>query len=157
VAEFDNLIVLRTFSKWAGLAAVRVGYLIADPELIAKINTIKPPYNVNVLAQETAKAVLRNKKPFLASVEAIIEGRDWFVETLGQRSAWQVVPSQASCMLVRPRFSSPAEVAAELRRRGILVKVLTLPGLKPALRLSAAPVEVMKQVVVALDEISVDR
>lgn len=157
LTEFENLIVLRTFSKWAGLAAVRVGYMMADPRLITKINTIKPPYNVNLLAQETAKAVLKNKQPFLDSVQRLVQGRDWFVQTLSQRKAWQVIPSHASCIVVIPRFDSPEKVAASLRRQGILVKVLHVDDLEPALRLSAAPLEVMAKVMTCLEEIEVKK
>ena len=54
LAEFDNLVVMRTVSK-LGLAGIRLGYLAGRPEWVAQFNKVRPPYNVNVLTQAAAQ------------------------------------------------------------------------------------------------------
>ena len=152
--RFENLIILRTFSKWAGLAGVRIGYMVARPELIMQIMAIKPPYNVNTLAQQLALQVLERKAEFVQSIEQIKRGRDWFVAIVNQLPGWNAIPSQASCVTVLPAL--PAQkVAQELRRQGIVVKVMTLDNWsKQVLRISAGPVAAMQRVITALRSLS---
>lgn len=110
VRNWPNAIVLRTFSKWAGLAGLRVGYMIADPALVSLVQSIKQPYSVNSLAQFFALKVLQNPQPWLTSVEEVKQGRDWFVKNCSDQKNenyylenWKIVPSQASCITLIPR------------------------------------------------------
>src|SRR5258708_4998437 len=77
--EFDNLIVLRTFSKWAGIAGVRVGFLVARPQVIDAIRAIRPPYSVNTVAQVAALCVLEKEKEILPVIRELQASRDWFI------------------------------------------------------------------------------
>ena len=58
--EYRNLIILRSFSKWAGIAGLRVGYMVADEEIINTVFKVKQPYNVNVVAERAAILTLTN-------------------------------------------------------------------------------------------------
>lgn len=145
--QFENLIILRTFSKWAGLAGLRVGFVVAQPKIIGQILTIKAPYNVNFFAQELAQVVLIKKAEFMKSIAEINEGRDWFIKEASKIKDLRVVPSRASCITLIPLKRDAKEVAFALKQKGIFVKVLNLPGLENALRVSAGPKEVMEKTI----------
>ena len=69
-----RVVILRTFSKMASLAGLRVGYAVADPDCIALVNRIRQPFNVNTLAQVAALAALADESHVRRSVEAVREG-----------------------------------------------------------------------------------
>ena len=99
--QFDNLIILRTFSKAWGLAGIRLGVAIAAPEVIAVLNRIKPPYNVSALSQSAAIAAIRSQEP-LAYIDKSIEQRCYLEQQLeALEIVSQVVPSKANFLLVR--------------------------------------------------------
>ncbi|OLS03189.1 histidinol-phosphate transaminase [Tissierella creatinophila] len=74
--EFENLVVLRTFSKARGLAGIRLGYMIANKETIGYINRVKSPYNVNVLTQEMGLKALENDSITSNNIEIIKRERE---------------------------------------------------------------------------------
>ncbi|MEI3419907.1 MAG: aminotransferase class I/II-fold pyridoxal phosphate-dependent enzyme [Butyricimonas faecihominis] len=77
-----NVVVLQTLSKAWGLAGLRVGICMADPELVIYLNKVKPPYNIGSLTQRRALDVLRNEADFLEKVEAMKWGKKkgyWFL------------------------------------------------------------------------------
>ncbi len=78
-----NLIVLRTFSKWAGLAGLRVGYCLCNERLASLLLTIKQPYNVNVAGEAAAIASLQDAEYLLANVAKLKSERDRMLERLG--------------------------------------------------------------------------
>ncbi|KAJ1487307.1 pyridoxal phosphate-dependent transferase [Baffinella frigidus] len=71
LAEYPNLVVCRTFSKWAGLAGLRAGYALGDPALIERMLAIKQPYNVNVAAEAMARAALTHREKILVTVRSL--------------------------------------------------------------------------------------
>lgn len=74
--EFENLVVLRTFSKARGLAGIRLGYMIANKEIISYINRVKSPYNINVLTQEMGLKALENDSITSKNIEIIKKERE---------------------------------------------------------------------------------
>mgnify|MGYP002713196368 CR=1 FL=1 len=159
VQKWPNLIVLRTFSKWAGLAGVRVGYMVAQPEIIDLILAIRPPYSVNMFAQIFAAKIIDDPTKWLQSVDELKEGRDWFLNAASKSDTglknWKVVPSQASCVTLLPQRDVKdlaIKTAQELKKAGILVKVMTLNDMQ-VIRMSVAPVKIMNQVCKALKKI----
>lgn len=151
--KYDNLIVLRTFSKWAGLAGLRIGFVLARPDVIAQLQTIKAPYNVNVIAQTAALSVLRNKPSYMAVVKQLIEGREWFIQQMSTLPNWKVFPSEASCVTLFPQQVTAAEVVQRLRKVGIIVKAMSFPDTPEVIRISAAPLEQMKRVFSAVKKL----
>ena len=77
LSQYPNLVVLQTFSKAWGMAALRLGTAFASKEIVAVLNKIKPPYNINVLTQECALEALKNVSVKDKMVRLILDQRDW--------------------------------------------------------------------------------
>ena len=137
VADHPNLIVLRTFSKWAGLAGLRCGYGVLTPELAAYLMSIKQPYNVNIAARAAAIASLDDIPLLTENVQKVIQHRALLYEELSQFSALRPWPgSQTNFVLTQVVEGDAGEVAAALRKRGVLVRHFRLPGLDDKMRIS---------------------
>jgi histidinol-phosphate aminotransferase len=102
LSDFPNLVVLQTFSKAWGLAALRLGMTFASPEIIEFLNKIKPPYNINEVTQELAIQALDNIKRKNDMVEAILQEREKLAVELSKISCiLKVYPSNANFILVK--------------------------------------------------------
>lgn len=123
-----NLIVLRTLSK-IGLAALRVGILLASPGLVRELNKVRLPYNVSCFSQLAAEIVLRDPGYIEEQVRVLLEERRRLFEGLRRCKGVVPYPSDANFILFRTRQPSP-EVFEALRGRGVLVRDLGgQPGL----------------------------
>jgi histidinol-phosphate aminotransferase len=125
--------VLRTFSKIHGLAGLRVGYLIADPELIGTLRKIRAPFSVGTLAQAAATAALADPEHSARVREHAIRSRATLIG-LFEQAGYDVVPSQANFVLV----IAPDEGAlvSKLQDRGVSVRPGTALGLPGTVRVS---------------------
>lgn len=153
VHRHGNLVVLRTFSKWAGLAGLRVGYAVCHRELAARMMTIKQPYNVNVAADVAARAAIAHRAEIFETVRCLVAERDRLAKELGAFGWLEPVPSEANFVLVRVLGRPAGDVAAALRRRGILVRYYDRPDLQGFLRVSAGRPEDTDRLVAALREL----
>lgn len=134
-----TVIALRTFSKIAGLAGLRVGYAIARPESIERLNRVRAPYNVNRLAQVAAVAALEDPAHLERTRALILAERPRLSAALERRGA--VVPrSQANFLLVRVGEQAGA-LRAELLKAGILVRDGAGVGFPGHLRISIGTAE----------------
>lgn len=133
--RYPNLIILRTFSKWAGLAGLRIGYAIANPEIISILNSIKAPYNVNSLAQKFACEVLDKRKIFLKEIKKLISCRDKLIQQLRRFSQLEVYPSEGAYILFKPKIYAE-KLQLFLRKNGFLVKLMNQPTLKNCIRMN---------------------
>ncbi|MBN2251492.1 MAG: histidinol-phosphate transaminase [Candidatus Altiarchaeota archaeon] len=97
VKDYDNLIILRTFSKAFALAGLRAGYAVASPEMIEAMNKVKPPFSVNSLAIEAASAALDDAEYMNETVEKIIRGREELYSGLNEK--FKAYPSNANFIL----------------------------------------------------------
>ncbi len=122
VAARQNLIVLRTFSKWAGLAGLRVGYGVFPAGLMSALWRLKSPYNVNGLAQEAALATLEDLPVAQERIGWIVQGRERLLTSLRAMPYLRVYPSQANYLLCRLVGMAPERVRREMERRGILLR-----------------------------------
>lgn len=121
LSEFPNLVVLQTLSKAWGLAGLRLGIALANPELIQWLNRIKPPYNVNLLSQQTAIEKLSQIDKIQNQCKKIMEERERLAKELARFSiVKKVFPSEANFLLVR--FEEPETVYRFLMGRGIIVR-----------------------------------
>lgn len=128
-------IVLRTFSKAYGLASLRVGYGIAShDDLIDALHRIRPPYNVNQLAQEAAMAALEDTQHLERSVSLIGEERARLTLVL-RKAGFRVAPSLANFLFIDTATDASALVRA-LLREGIIVKAWREPGYETFIRTS---------------------
>jgi len=122
IREFPNMIILRTFSKAFGLAALRLGYLVANPEL-AKLLTEKSPlpYPVSGFTLRMGIKMINNSDLMKNSVEYMKRERAKLILALNDMEGVQAFESQANFLLVNT--SKPCEVVYEkLLKRGIMVK-----------------------------------
>jgi histidinol-phosphate aminotransferase len=100
--QYPNLVVLQTFSKAWGMAALRLGVAYASKEIIAVLNKIKPPYNINVLTQECAMEALQNVSEKDRMVGLILKQRDWLRSELSKLPlCLELYPSDANFILMR--------------------------------------------------------
>ncbi len=152
--QYPNLIVLRTFSKAMAMAGLRVGYLLAAPELTQGIAKAVLPYNVNIISQTAAQVAIEMYESKLKPlVNVICAERDRVYERLKEIKGVEPVPSQGNFMLVRSAIS-PRLVYDELLRRDILIReVSSYPMLGDYFRISVGKPEENDQLLASLREI----
>ncbi|HEX7593788.1 MAG TPA: aminotransferase class I/II-fold pyridoxal phosphate-dependent enzyme, partial [Anaerolineae bacterium] len=153
----SNLIVLRTFSKWAGLASLRVGYCIAPQPIAAKILQIKAPENVNSAGIMAALASLDDHEYLMANVRRIIEERERLSVALAQLGFLQPLPSHANFVLCRVVGRDARQIYNALAARGILIRVFGLPRLRDYIRIAVGTPEQNEILVKALKELDADK
>jgi histidinol-phosphate aminotransferase len=153
IGKYENLIVLRTFSKWAGLAGLRVGYGIF-PEAIADfILRIKIPYNVNVAAQVAVAESLQDKDYLLASVQKLIEERQRLTDQLQKISWLTVYPSESNFIFCRVQNMDARDLHKQLQMKGILVRYFDQPRIRDCIRFSVGKPEHTDALIKTLREI----
>jgi histidinol-phosphate aminotransferase len=151
VPAHQNLIVLRTFSKWAGLAGLRVGYGVFPAALMPSLWRLKSPYNVNGPAQAAALATLENVDLAIERVRHIVKYRDALYERLAHIPGVQAFPSQANYVLCRLERGTLAELKYHMEKRGILLRYYGLGGLEQCLRISVGTPEQNEAIATALE------
>ena len=121
LSKYPGLIILRTFSKIYALAGLRVGYGFASREVVDYIDRIRPPFNINSLAQAAAAASLGDKEQVKKGVALTKEGKRWVGSELS-RMGLPFVPSATNFLLfdVSPRLGM--DVFKELLRKGVIVR-----------------------------------
>lgn len=138
VGAYPNLVVLRTFSKWAGLAGLRIGYAAMHEDVAAYVWKIKQPYNVNVAAEVAAIASLDDLEERLTTVARIVAERERLATALAALPGVWVYPSAANFLLCR--ITGGAARARAIRdglvQRGILIRYFNRPGLDDCIRIS---------------------
>ena len=150
VGKAPNLVVLRTFSKWAGLAGLRLGYGIIPEPIIAHLWKIKPAYNINMAAQAAAIASLEDLDALMVNVRKIIDERERVMQALQQIEGLHPYPSQANFILIRVASGNAREIKQALERRGILIRYFDKPGLRDCIRISIGRPEQNDQLLAAL-------
>jgi histidinol-phosphate aminotransferase len=137
-----NLIVLRTFSKAMALAGLRVGYLLASPELVREINKARLPYNMNFFSQAAAIAALEEKEVLAESVRRLVAERERLLARLADVPGVRAFSSDANFFLLECLSADPKAVFASMARRGVLVRdVTSYPMLARCLRVSVGSEE----------------
>ena len=119
LAEFDNLVVMRTVSK-LGLAGIRLGYMSGSKALLNEFEKVRPPYNINVLTEAAAEFMLQHVDVLDAQAAQLREQRSLLAISLKQISGVEVFPSAANFLLIR--VPHVEQVFANLMKQKILVK-----------------------------------
>jgi histidinol-phosphate aminotransferase len=160
VADHPNLVVLRTFSKWAGLAGLRVGYGIWHDSVVRHLWKIKQPYNVNVAAQLAAVAALGDLGHQRRCVARILAERERVRGVLADIPGLTPLPSAANFLLCRVSAAASTTAAARaaalrdgLMRRGILIRYFRKPRLDDHIRITIGTPEQNDRVLAALREL----
>jgi histidinol-phosphate aminotransferase len=137
---YPHLLVFRTLSK-VGMAGLRVGVLVGNPELVRELNKVRLPYNLNAYSQVAAEVVLRHWEVIAPEFQTIIREREWLRERLGRIPGVTAYPSQANFLLVR-LASSGEQVWDALGEQGILVRHFPgSPALQNCLRITVGTAE----------------
>jgi histidinol-phosphate aminotransferase len=132
--RFDNLVILRTFSKAYGLAGLRVGYMIADVSLAEQVNKVRLPYNLNVLSQMAALKALAFEQEMAERIQLIISERDRLSREMSGIEGVRPFPSEANFILFR--VSDASRCFQGLIDRGILIRNLDSGPLRGCLRVT---------------------
>lgn len=129
ISQYDNLVILRTFSKAYSLASLRVGYLLSNPEIINEIRKVKSPFNVNTFSQLAAQVVFENKEILKNGVKKIIEEREKLTNRINELSPFKAHPSQTNFVLVEVGSKENSDlVYNNLLKQGILVQTISDPA-----------------------------
>jgi histidinol-phosphate aminotransferase len=154
LVDHENLIVLRTFSKAMGMAALRVGYLLATPGLVQEIAKAVLPYNLNALSQTAAEVAVEMFEAKLSPlVEAICAERARLYIELAGIPGLTPIKSEANFMVVRSSVE-PKKVFGELLKKDILIRdVSGYPMLQDYFRVSVGTPEENDLLLGALREI----
>ena len=153
VNQYKNLMVLRTFSKWAGLAGLRVGYGIFPPKIADYLLKIKIPYNVNVAALVAVQESLKDIDYLMDKVKAIVAERDRLFDELKKLKWLKPFPSQANFILCSVLNGKASELWQKLQDKGILVRYFDKPLLKDYIRISVGKPEHTDALIKTLQEI----
>jgi histidinol-phosphate aminotransferase len=133
----ENLVVLRTFSKWAGLAGLRIGYGAFPLWLMPTLWKAKQPYNVNVAASVAAQVSLAHADKLIAVVGFLREERDRLFVALQEFRYLQAYPSKSNFILCRVVDRDAAEFKSRLaQEHGVFVRYFNHPGLRDHIRIS---------------------
>jgi histidinol-phosphate aminotransferase len=151
--KYKNLIVLRSFSKWAGLAGMRVGYGVFPPRVASYMMAIKIPHNVSVAAEIAVKESLADLDFLQGRVKAIVKERARLLTEL-QRVSWlKAYPSQANFIYCAVLKGSASGLHQKLQRKGVLVRYFKNPLLKNSIRISVGKPEHTDALIKALREL----
>ena len=155
VAQYPNLVVLRTFSKWAGLAGLRVGYGIAPEWIGGYIRRAQCPFEVNVAGHIAAIETLRHLDEALANVQKIVAERDHLYDVLANQPYLEAVPSEGNFILARVREeeASLKHVRQTVEAHGILLRYFNHPYLRDFLRVTVGLPEHTEKLASALAEV----
>lgn len=119
IKDYKNLLIMRTLSK-IGLAALRVGFLIGEPEILAEINKVRLPFNVNSYSQAIAVRILKEKGLIDRAIKDITSERERLFSALSGIKGVKPYPSEANFILFK--VDHPEKVYRALLKRGILIR-----------------------------------
>ena len=134
INEYDNLIVLRTFSKGFCLAGIRLGYMLANPELVRYVNRSRHIFNVNIAAMAAGEAAMDNLDEYRKVFRKLAETRDWLCEALDEIPGFKPIPSQSNFVMIDVKDSgkTATECVDFLLRKGFFVRSFAKKaGLEP--------------------------
>jgi histidinol-phosphate aminotransferase len=153
VDRYRNLMVLRTFSKWAGLAGLRVGYGVFPPGIANYLMAIKMPYNVNAAAIIAVRESLADIEYLRDRVKAIIAERERLFTELRKIKWLKPYPSQANFIFCNVLRGNAGDLHKKLQEKGILLRYFDRPRLSNSLRISVGRPEHTDALIQALKEI----
>lgn len=146
-----NVIVLRTFSKIHGLAGLRIGYGIANPDMIQLLERTREPFNVNLMAQKAALASLLDKKHLQDSFKVNESGKKFLYESFSDMGL-NYIPTHANFIMVDVGKHSK-EVFVELQKKGVIIRTGDIFGLDNYIRVTVGTEEENKRFINSLKEV----
>ncbi|MCL2503774.1 MAG: histidinol-phosphate transaminase [Coriobacteriia bacterium] len=153
MARHENLVILRTFSKAFSLAGLRIGYMLAQPDVVSELLKVRQPYSVDAFAQWIAAIVFRERPAFEQGLSEILRGRDQIMHGLRLIHGIEVFESEANYVLFRTEHAS-ALWRDLLRNYSVLVRDFSrTPGLEGCLRVTVGTPEENRRFLEATDEV----
>ena len=144
---YPNILILRTFSKIYGLAALRVGYTLASEGILANINRIRGPFNVNTAAQVAAIAALSDDDFLKKSFDVNLEGKEYLYSAFKKLGIWYA-PSETNHIFIDVKKDCQ-KVFESLQRKGMIIR----PMYKTYIRVSIGTMEQNRLFITTLSEI----
>jgi len=152
--RYDNLIILRTFSKAFALAGARVGYTVASKPTIDLINKVRPPNSLSVISLALAELAANDLETVKRNIKAAVQERDRCRKLIERLKGIHVYPSETNFLLLSFEKLDPNKVHKELMKRGLIVRnVSKTKGLEKCLRFSVRLPEQDDLLLTALSEI----
>lgn len=149
----EHVVVIRTFSKLMSMAGCRMGFMVANPELIGYVKHVRPSFEVNTIALKFGERLLAQPGLIDRMQQEAQEGKTYLVDTL-RRRGYEVMEREGNFIFVRPKYRTAKEVAKRLEsEKKVLVKSYGAPLLKDYLRISTGARPYMEQFLQALDEV----
>ena len=136
VKEHPNLIVLRTMSKWAGLAGLRIGFGVMHPDVATLMMRMKPPYNVNLAAEIALRVSLDDSECLMERVRRMVSERERMFDMLKELPGVMPWPSQANFILCQLPQERGRTIFEGLAKRGIFVRYFSNSRLVDCIRIS---------------------
>jgi len=153
IDQYPNMMVVRTLSKWAGMAGVRIGYGIFTASIAAYLMATKVPFGVSTPAVIALRASLQDKDYLMENVKQLIAERERLYQRLAQVDFLRPYPSRGNFMFCAVLRGNASEVTEELKKRGILVRFNDTPRLRNGFRISVGKGEQNDKVIDALRNI----
>jgi|SRR3989344_1280432 len=146
IRTYPNLIITRSFSKWAGLAGLRIGYVIAREDIINGLVRIKVPCNVNAVGQAVASYSLDHKDEFLKRLKKIIDLREQAVRRLRKLSGITVISSYTAFFIIKlNNVGNSKDLQKYLEQKNILVMSIDQPRLENSMRVNVGTEEALEK------------
>lgn len=120
IEDFDNLIILRTCSKAAGMAAIRLGFLITNQELLYEVKSVKTPYNLSSITQSFGEVILRNNNIIKLNSDKIVEQREKLIQALSEFQELKMFKAKANFILIK--LERATDLNKKLLANGIKVR-----------------------------------
>lgn len=162
--KYNNLIILRTFSKWAGIAGLRLGYAIASSFLIKQLLKIKSPFNVNLAAEAAGKIALSDLTQSKFIIQKIIKERERVYGQLQKLSYLKIYPSKANFLFLKVNeqvlsFGNKdlSKLRNYLEKKKIVVRYYNSDLTGEAIRLSIGKSEQNNKVIKTLKEFKYEK
>ncbi len=149
--EFDNIIILRTFSKAYGMAGLRIGYAISNKDIIGYLNRVRGPFNTNTGAQVAAIAALEDQEFIEKSVQSNNQGKEYLYSAF-EEMGLEYIPTHANFLMVKINISS-SEVFKALLKKGVIIRSADIYGMDDWIRVTIGTCEENEIFVKALKEV----
>ena len=152
MSRYPNLVLLRTFSKAFSMAGLRVGYILAQPEVVCEFMKVRQPYSVNAFSQWVAATVYRERMVFEQGIRDLIRGRDQLIHGLTMLDGVEVFPSEANFVLFRVEHAA-ALWRDLLHNHSVLIRDFSRsPGLEGCLRVTVGTDEENRRFLVGMQD-----
>lgn len=145
IGKYDNLLIVRTFSKSRSMAGARLGFAMGNRELIRDLNTIRfstNPYNINRMTLAAGIGALEDRDYFYQCLSAICENRAYAAQEL-KKLGFEVTDSQANFLFVRHPQIGGAALYEKLKAMGVLIRHFDLPRIRDYNRITVGTMEQM--------------